>query len=140
MHNYSDVMEETKTFPPKMGAFYELMAWVENFLNSHLKSAHSRQMQLVLEEVIVNCIQHGRSTSDISLTLSFNQKLFSALIIDTGIPFDINKYHSDLQKNTSIEERKLGGLGVFFVKELMDTVEYERKDKQNILSLKKEFS
>jgi len=36
-----------------------------------------------------------------------------------------------------IEKRKIGGLGIFLVKEMMDEVSYEYADGQNILKLKK---
>ena len=39
----------------------------------------------------------------------------------------------------SAEERQVGGLGIFLVKKTMDDVNYEYKDGQNILSLKKKL-
>ena len=35
------------------------------------------------------------------------------------------------------EERRIGGLGIFMVKRLMDTVQYEYRDGKNILTLQK---
>lgn len=133
-------MKATKKFAPKMDAFYSIMVWVESLLDRYLSSTQSRQMQLVLEEVIVNCIQHSQVKNDILLDLEFYQDQFIATIIDKGVPFNPKEYHYDLQKNKSIEERKLGGLGIFFVMELMDEVHYSRIDETNTLQLKKKIT
>ena len=37
------------------------------------------------------------------------------------------------------QERKIGGLGIFLTKQVMDEVRYERRDGQNILTLRKKL-
>ena len=56
--------------------------------------------------------------------------------IDNGVPYDpLAKEDPDI--SLSIEERGIGGLGIYMVKKTMDDVSYEYKDGQNILRIKK---
>lgn len=57
---------------------------------------------------------------------------------DYGIPFDpLQKTDPDVTLDA--ESRSIGGLGIYMVKKSMDDVQYERKGKQNILTLKKKI-
>lgn len=59
--------------------------------------------------------------------------------IDQGKPFDpLNA--DDPDTTLSAEERQIGGLGVFLVKQIMDDVQYEYKDGSNILRIRKNLS
>ena len=58
--------------------------------------------------------------------------------IDKGIPYNPLE-NKDPDVTLDIEKRKIGGLGIFLVKEMMDEVSYEYADGKNILKLKKEF-
>ena len=56
--------------------------------------------------------------------------------IDKGIPYNPLE-NKDPDVTLDIEKRKIGGLGIFLVKEMMDEVSYEYADGKNILKLKK---
>lgn len=58
--------------------------------------------------------------------------------IDNGIPYDPLK-KADPDITLSAEEREIGGLGIYMVKQNMDDISYEYKDGQNILSIKKKI-
>ena len=57
-------------------------------------------------------------------------------LIDSGIPFDPTA-KKDPDITESAEERKIGGLGIYMVKKSMDSMIYEYKDNQNILTISK---
>lgn len=58
--------------------------------------------------------------------------------MDSGIPYNpLAKEDPDL--DLSIEERKIGGLGIYMVKKSMDAVFYEYKNGQNILRIQKKI-
>ncbi len=58
--------------------------------------------------------------------------------IDNGIPYDpLAKDNPDI--TLSVEERDVGGLGIYMVKKTMDDISYEYKDGQDILRIKKKF-
>lgn len=59
--------------------------------------------------------------------------------IDNGKPYDpLAKVDPDITQ--SIEDREIGGMGIFIVKKSMDSVDYEYKDGKNILTIKKNFT
>ncbi len=58
--------------------------------------------------------------------------------VDNGIPYDpLAKLDPDT--TLSIEDREIGGMGIFIVKKSMDSVNYEYKDGKNILTIKKKL-
>lgn len=59
--------------------------------------------------------------------------------IDNGVPYDpLKKEDPDI--TLSAEEREIGGLGIYMVKKSMDEINYEYKDGQNIISIKKQLA
>ena len=58
---------------------------------------------------------------------------------DSGTPYDpLAKEDPDV--SLSAQEREVGGLGLFMVKNLMDSVEYRREENRNILTIKKSLA
>lgn len=58
--------------------------------------------------------------------------------IDQGVPYD-PLANEDPDISLGVDDREIGGLGIYLVKKTMDDVAYEYKDGQNILKIKKEF-
>jgi sigma-B regulation protein RsbU (phosphoserine phosphatase) len=65
-----------------------------------------------------------------------NDNRLKIIISDGGIPFDPTKKEK-VDTTLSAEERPIGGLGIHLVREIMDSVNYEYKDRKNILTLRK---
>ena len=59
-------------------------------------------------------------------------------ITDSGIPFDPTA-QTEPDITLSAEERPIGGLGIHLVRQIMDDIQYERKDDKNILTLIKKL-
>lgn len=105
--------------------------------------ALSMQLNLALEEALVNVVQYAYPVGvegDISLTaklIADDKVLFS--LKDSGRPFDPTK-KEDPDLDSPLEERPIGGLGIFLVKNIMTEVSYHRtKDGENVLSMVKQF-
>lgn len=94
-------------------------------------------VELALEEALVNIINHAYEGEEgfIRITCGTdNRRRFVMEIKDKGKPFDITTVPPpDLAAD--MESRKIGGLGVHFVRSLMDEVTYRREKGQNILEL-----
>ncbi|MDD1684425.1 MAG: ATP-binding protein [Methanoregula sp.] len=94
--------------------------------------------QLAVEEVISNTINHGYRGPSGNIDISFRITSSSTEIdiADTAPPFDpLSLPEPDLSGDVS--DRKIGGLGVFLVRQVMDDVRYRREGKKNILTLVK---
>ena len=57
-------------------------------------------------------------------------------VSDSGVPFDPTA-KADPDLSADLKDRPIGGLGIFLVKRIMDTVSYRREDGKNILSMTK---
>ncbi len=94
------------------------------------------KIQLALEEALVNICNYAYPEEPGSAEVSCKQdnSRFIIEIIDSGIPFDMTSMPApDLP--SSIEKRKIGGLGIFLIKKMVDEVNYRREGSFNILNL-----
>ena len=97
------------------------------------------QMNLALEEAVVNVMNYAYpagTEGKIHIEAQVNDIRLKFVITDSGVPFDPTvKGEADV--TLSAEERPVGGLGIFLVRQIMDSINYERINDQNILTLRK---
>ena len=118
---------------------------VTDFVNEELEKLDCplkarRQIDVAIDELFGNIARYAYSPDVGKATVRFSveEKPLEVTItfIDNGIPFNpLEKSNPDT--HLSAEERPIGGLGIFLVKKSMDMVEYEYKNGQNILKIKK---
>ena len=90
-----------------------------------------------LEEVFVNVAKYAYDTGgEVEVSLSNDKNKVTFVFRDSGKPFNpLTK--EDPNINASSEEREVGGLGIYMVKNIMDNTHYESKDGHNVLTLVK---
>ena len=97
------------------------------------------QLELVVEEIFVNIASYAYKdkvgTAVIRWELAGGKEL-SLTFIDEGVRYN-PLLKEDPDTNLPIEERSVGGLGVFLVKKNVDAISYEYKDGKNCLHIKK---
>lgn len=96
-------------------------------------------LNLVLEEALTNTILYGYDDeNEHAIELHFNLAgdELSLSIVDDGHEYDPT-LKADPDITLPAEEREIGGLGIFLIKKMMDTVEYQRKENRNYLNLTK---
>jgi anti-sigma regulatory factor (Ser/Thr protein kinase) len=84
--------------------------------------------KLVVDELCANIIQYGfegRTPGVLSLAFEVQDNLARLIIQDDGIFFSPDQVHSP-NIEADWNERESGGLGIHFVKELMDNVTYNK--------------
>lgn len=99
-------------------------------------------LNVVLDEALNNIIAYGYEKAvegDIKVRLEYRNDRIAILIEDRGRPFD-PRQASEPNLAGSLRERKVGGLGVHFMRNLMDEVSYTRADDTNKLCLIKKFT
>ncbi len=95
-------------------------------------------MELVAEEAIVNIVKYSSSSPDSTIITTCGTDgsgAFYITIIDSGPPFDPLKRDTP-DTSAGIDDRPVGGLGIFFIKEMTDGVTYTREAGKNILTIK----
>ena len=101
----------------------------------NLDKPEARKMQLAVEEAVVNVIDYAYpidTEGNIEVRMMSDGHILKIVITDSGVFFDpTTKKKADT--TLSAEERQIGGLGLLLVRELMDTINYEREEGKNIL-------
>jgi len=95
-------------------------------------------LNLSLDELITNTISYGYRDTDeheIRITLTEPDGSLVVVLEDDGMEFDPFTAAPEPDLEADVEERPIGGLGVYLVKTLMDEVAYERLDGRNRITL-----
>jgi sigma-B regulation protein RsbU (phosphoserine phosphatase) len=121
---------------PRLAAFVDEVCEAVGFSPSV-----TMQMNLAIEEAVVNVMNyaypHG-TRGDVTIEAVSNDVRLKFTIIDSGTPFDPTvKANADI--TLSAEERPIGGLGIYLVRQIMDSINYERVDNRNVLTLRKKI-
>ena len=98
-------------------------------------------LNLALEEAATNVVLYAYDggTGFVDIDAIYTPQQLKFVITDTGIPFDPTQM-KDADITLSAEERPIGGLGIFLVRQIMNTVHYERVNDHNVLTLIKNLS
>jgi anti-sigma regulatory factor (Ser/Thr protein kinase) len=98
-------------------------------------------VSLAIEELVTNSIKYGYDDAAehlIEIVLSIMQRVLTVQFVDDGRAFDPSLVPApDLTQ--PLEDRPVGGLGIHLLRELTDSMSYERRDGANRLTLTKRF-
>jgi sigma-B regulation protein RsbU (phosphoserine phosphatase) len=100
-----------------------------------------KQIKLAVEEVVVNIMEYAYMPDTkgiVKVEALANDKLLRFILTDSGRPFDPTSV-SRADTTLTVEDRPIGGLGILLVRNLMDSINYERIDGQNILRIEKKI-
>ena len=101
-------------------------------------------LNLVLEEAVVNVIQYAypegeEGTLTIEVEWKAEENILQFTLSDGGKPFDPTAV-PDADTSLSVEERPIGGLGIFLIRQMMDCVEYRYYYNRNTLVMQKRIT
>ena len=97
------------------------------------------KLNLAIEEAVVNIINYAYPEGTkgfVNIDASSNDVRLKFVITDEGTPFDPTT-RKEVDTTLPVEERPIGGLGILLVRKLMDSINYERIDGKNVLTLRK---
>lgn len=129
LKNTIEEITRLHTFVEEVGETYELPMKVVMNLN------------LALEEAVTNIIMYAyppKQTAQIYLTAKEQDGRLVFILTDSGQPFDPTQV-PDADVTQAADDRKIGGLGIFLIRKIMNEVKYERIDEKNVLTLEKEL-
>jgi anti-sigma regulatory factor (Ser/Thr protein kinase) len=107
--------------------------------DTHMDNALAMGINLALEEAITNVIMYAYPKGEggqVQIDAVIREGSLDFIISDTGIPFDPTAA-PEADTSLGVEERPIGGLGIFLVRKIMDKVSYRRENGKNILSMTK---
>ncbi len=98
-------------------------------------------VNLSIDEILTNTISYGYDDEPhrIEIIVRLESDSLVVEIVDDSAPFDLSAT-PEANVEASLEERDVGGLGLFLVHQMMDRVEYERIEGRNIVTLTKSTS
>ncbi len=100
------------------------------------------QMNIAIDEIYSNIVNHGYAGGKGPVTVQVlqrdNPNRVILRFIDEGVPYNpLTRKDPDI--SLSVEDRGIGGLGIYMVKKMMDDMRYEYANGQNILSIMKKY-
>ena len=100
------------------------------------------QVDVAIDEIFANIANYAYPNGNGKATIRYEPLKepngIQLTFIDSGVPFNPLEV-KDPDTTLSAEEREIGGLGIFMVRKSMDDVQYEYKDRHNILTIRKYF-
>ena len=103
--------------------------------------ATTMKLNLAIEEAVVNVMNYAYpqgTVGDINIEVQVDNNQLEFIISDSGTPFDPTT-KAEVDTTLSAEERTIGGLGIHLVRNIMDSINYERVNGKNILALIKKL-
>ena len=118
----------------------QLSVFIDSFAEEiGLDFSLTMSLNLAMEEAVANVMQYAypqgeQGKIDISANIDGDDVVF--IISDSGVAFNPTT-KSEVDINQMAEDRPIGGLGIHLVRNIMDSVQYERLNGKNILTLRK---
>ena len=121
----------------------QVLAFADTILEEAGCSAKTKmQIDIAIEEIFVNIATYAYPSEGgqavIEIETDKNGKIVKITFEDQGVPYNPLE-NEDPDITLPAEERPIGGLGIFMVKNIMDEVSYEYADGKNRLTIKKSF-
>ncbi len=120
-----------------------LSEFIEDLCDSlGLDTTLTFNLNLVLEEAVTNVIMYAYpQDEDHTMTLlawtEKDENVIAFELKDQGKPFNPIEQAPEVDTTLSAKERKIGGLGIFLINQIMDEVAYRYEGNSNILTMKK---
>jgi serine/threonine-protein kinase RsbW len=113
------------------------------FADAHaLPAPVRRSLHVVLDELLHNAIAYGfagREGGEVTVAAELRADRVCVTLTDDGRPFDLFGMAAP-DTGLSVEERRIGGLGIHLVRRMMDEVRYHRRDGRNVVVLEKRLT
>ncbi|MBU1341184.1 MAG: ATP-binding protein [Proteobacteria bacterium] len=129
---------DKKSFKPEIASVCKIQQFVKHYFEKQKSDINkTSDIDLIIEEIVVNVIKYGFkdiSKGIIQVEINTLKDKIILVISDNGIPF--NPLKAPLPDiKTSLEDRKIGGLGIFLARQKSREFDYLRENNQNKLTI-----
>ncbi len=96
-------------------------------------------IRLMVEELVLNAVDYGTDdkSTEVELQLTSDKDKVRFVVSDNGVAFNPLEQSPIPDLDALIEDRRIGGLGVHFIKTMADSVTYERLEGRNRMTIVK---
>lgn len=129
---------QTEFYPASIEQLYDMQNFVRTqALTCEFSKADLIKIELALEEAIVNILRHGELNAgqEIQINCGITKDLFEVVIMDSGTVWDPFSRAKKVDISSSLEKRKVGGLGVLIMMKSTTEVKFHHLGNINILRL-----
>ena len=129
----SNRMEEIRTITVALEEFFE---------QQDLPSEALFPTQLSLEEIFTNVANYAHDDDqehEVEIIFSREGETMTVEILDDGYPFNPLEDAPELDVESSLEDRRIGGAGIMLAKQLMTELRYQRNSDRNHLTMIKKI-
>jgi len=130
-----------KKFTRSYDSLEEIFEFTERFFDTETINESVRfPVHFVMEELFTNMVKYNPGNSnDILLEIEKVDSGVTISITDNDVdPFDVTK-ERDVDIESPLTERKVGGLGLHLIKKMVDSLEYHHSDRQSKITFTKEI-
>ena len=126
-----------KTFAASMETIPDIVGFVSE--TASVMGVHPKRvmhLELAVEEAAVNICSYAYEIppGEVTIRISRETEVVRIELLDAGVPFDpLAADAPDIR--SELENREVGGLGIFLIRRMLDEVHYSRSGDRNILSL-----
>ena len=118
-----------KSFPATFDNLKNIRLFLNNFLkDNQIENITAKEIVLAVDEAASNIIKHGYKIEDknnkIEIKLEIVKKKLFVHLFDNAVPVNQDKI-----KHRNLEDIKPGGLGSYFINNIMDEVKWKKSDK-----------
>ena len=147
----SALLQRSLTLPNDVNTVPQLAEFIDGVCEAlHFDASQTMEMNLAVEEAVVNVMNYAYpsgTVGDVQIDAEANEERLKFTITDYGTPFDPTNF-AQADTTLSAEDRPIGGLGIFMIRQYMDSINYERvkgqagdtsaaKRGKNVLTLRK---
>ena len=103
--------------------------------------AVTTQVKAAVKEAVVNVMEYAYppgESGDVSIEAAANDVRLKITIIDSGKPFDPT-VQANIDTTLTATEHNASGMGIHIMRQNMDSINYERVDSRNVLTLRKKI-
>lgn len=134
-------IEYHAVFPGRFSSLQDIAEFVRNAAKeAGLDRCATYTVETAVDEACSNIIEHaygGENKGDIDCTCAIDESRLTIVLMDHGITFDPEAVPLPKTK-AALEERKASGLGLYFMRQMMDEVHFDfQKDERNVLTMVK---
>ena len=116
-----------KTFPCTSEGLAASQAFLESVCDSPKPA-------IVMDEIVSNIVRCS-GASGFTIRLDRDEGGLRLTFVDDGAAFDPTKDSEEPDITSTVEDRRIGGLGIFMVKKMSKSVNYVRRDGKNVLTV-----